>query len=261
MNQDGALKRAITTLENNKRRHYGCVDPWYSCPKHEDGCADESQGLGQCNCGADKANQELDEVIKVLEQALAAPVKDPVAKVCHDLEGHIGWNPRLIELPEEGTELFTAAQPAPARVDPEGENRAVRSFLMLYGQPGLTVGQMKKHLSACGFKLWPSWVETEPDGAHLTKSGAQFWIRYLFALEATTPATYAKEDLDSAFSAGFAEGERSAIKAQEGMEPAAVVITREYEDGSPAGHCLEWCGRNEADDFPVGTKFYTAQTH
>jgi hypothetical protein len=48
-----------------------------------------------------------------IKQALSAPVQEPVAKVCHDLEGHIGWNPRLIELPEEGTKLFTAAQPAP----------------------------------------------------------------------------------------------------------------------------------------------------
>jgi hypothetical protein len=45
---------------------------------------------------------------------LAQPVQEPVAKVCHDLEGHIGWNPKLTELPPEGTELFTAAQPAPA---------------------------------------------------------------------------------------------------------------------------------------------------
>ena len=56
----------------------------------------------------------LHETGKEMLQALAAqpaPVQEPVAKVCHDLEGHIGWNPRLIELPEEGTELFAAAQP------------------------------------------------------------------------------------------------------------------------------------------------------
>ena len=32
---------------------------------------------------------------------------EPVAKVCHDLEGHIGWNPALEELPDEGTPLYT----------------------------------------------------------------------------------------------------------------------------------------------------------
>jgi hypothetical protein len=81
---------------------------------------------------------------------------------------------------------LAAAQPAAQ--DAEGENKAVRSFLMLYGQPGLTVGQMKKHMARSGFTSWPEWVETEPHGAHLTKAGAQLWIRHLFALEVATPA-------------------------------------------------------------------------
>ena len=34
--------------------------------------------------------------------------QEPVAKVCHDLEGHIGWNPNLKELPDEGTELYAS---------------------------------------------------------------------------------------------------------------------------------------------------------
>jgi hypothetical protein len=78
------------------------------------------------------------------------------------------------------------AQTAPVQ-DAEGENKAVRFFLMLYGQPGLTVGQMKGHMRMSGFKMWPAWVDTEPDGAHLTKAGAQLWIRHLFALEPTAP--------------------------------------------------------------------------
>jgi hypothetical protein len=84
--------------------------------------------------------------------------------------------------------LMQPTPPAqPAVQDAEGENKAVRSFLMLYGQPGLTVGQMKKHMAMSGFKSWPTWVETEHHGAHLTKAGAQLWIRHLFALEPTTP--------------------------------------------------------------------------
>lgn len=39
-------------------------------------------------------------------------------------------------------------------------------------------------------------------------------------------------------------------------EPVAIVVSRQYEDGSHAGHLLEWRGRNEADDFPEGTEFY-----
>jgi hypothetical protein len=42
------------------------------------------------------------------------------------------------------------------------------------------------------------------------------------------------------------------------QEPVAIVVVAEYEDGSTAGHRLEWRGRNEANDFPEGTEFYTA---
>lgn len=84
------------------------------------------------------------------------------------------------------------AQPEPVQ-DAEGENKAVRCFLMLYGQAGLTVGQMRKHMAMSGFKSWPTWVETEHDGAHLTKAGAQLWIRHLFALDATPPAAPVQE--------------------------------------------------------------------
>jgi len=52
---------------------------------------------------------------KAAAQALAQLAQEPVAKVCHDLEGHIGWNPKLTELPEEGTGLYTAAQSAQKR--------------------------------------------------------------------------------------------------------------------------------------------------
>ena len=52
----------------------------------------------------------------MMREALAeqpAPVaklheQEPVAKVCHDLDGHIGWNPNLRQLPDEGTALYTS---------------------------------------------------------------------------------------------------------------------------------------------------------
>lgn len=46
--------------------------------------------------------------------------------------------------------------------------------------------------------------------------------------------------------------------AQPEPEPVAIVVAAEYEDGSHAGHRLEWRGRNEANDYPEGTEFYTA---
>lgn len=43
------LKKIITPLIS----HYYCEDNWYSCPKAQDGCADESRG-DECTCGQDK---------------------------------------------------------------------------------------------------------------------------------------------------------------------------------------------------------------
>mgnify|MGYP003442956767 CR=1 FL=1 len=67
-------------------------------------------------------------------------------------------------------------------LDDDGENRAVRTFLMLYGTPGLTSTKMRDHMRASGFKDHsPDWVDQAP--WHLTKGGAQHWLRLLFALE------------------------------------------------------------------------------
>lgn len=66
-------------------------------------------------------------------------------------------------------------------LDEDGENRAVRSFLMLYGQTGVTAESMKKHMTACGYPFAPDWVDRSP--GHLTKGGAQLWLRMLFAME------------------------------------------------------------------------------
>ena len=68
-------------------------------------------------------------------------------------------------------------------MDEDGENLAVRTFLMLYGTRGLTTLGMKKHMKSLGYPFWPAWVE-EPDAqGHLTKGGAQDWLRFLFSLE------------------------------------------------------------------------------
>lgn len=70
-------------------------------------------------------------------------------------------------------------------IDEDGENRAVRTFLQLYG--GLnspTVGQMRDHLEASGFEYcWPTWVDSCFHTQHLTKGAAQSWLRHLFGLE------------------------------------------------------------------------------
>ena len=92
MTKDEALKLALEALENNRQTHHYCEDTWYSCPKHEDGCANDSEG-DECNCGADKANAEIDKAITAIKEALAQPeqyttdamkVRQAVAQALHD---------------------------------------------------------------------------------------------------------------------------------------------------------------------------------
>lgn len=73
------------------------------------------------------------------------------------------------------------ARAAKELCDTDGENRAVRMFLMMYGAQSCQIDKMRKHMELGGFPFWPEWVSGAE--GHLTKAGAQSWIRYLFALE------------------------------------------------------------------------------
>lgn len=83
------MKQALKTLKDNRRTHYGCEDAWYSCPKHEDGCFNDFAG-DECNCGADKANIQIDLTIASLTQAIeqanhfpnATKMMKPVCPYC-----------------------------------------------------------------------------------------------------------------------------------------------------------------------------------
>lgn len=69
-------------------------------------------------------------------------------------------------------------------VDDEGENRAIRSFLLQYQTPGITTVAMRRHMEMSGWEgCWPSWVSEARAGDHLSKSGAQLWIRHLIQME------------------------------------------------------------------------------
>lgn len=61
------------------------------------------------------------------------------------------------------------------------ENEAVRMFLLFYGgSGGITVEEMRGHMGAAGHNgCWPLWVDTDEGQGHLTKAGAQDWIKYL----------------------------------------------------------------------------------
>jgi len=77
-----ALCVELATLA--KREHYYCEDSWYSCPKAEDKCANDSEGE-DCNCGADIHNAKV-EAIAVLAK-YGTPTPTPPAALAEDPVG------------------------------------------------------------------------------------------------------------------------------------------------------------------------------
>ena len=88
--KDEALKMAIEAMEKNKRTHHYCEDTWYSCPKHEEGCADDREG-DECNCGADRINAEFNKALQACEEALEQPAQKPVAWLYKRENSSGGW--------------------------------------------------------------------------------------------------------------------------------------------------------------------------
>ncbi len=69
--------------------------------------------------------------------------------------------------------------------DTDGENRAVRSFLMQYScDRSIKVDTMRQNMERSGWKQHPTWSNNNPE--HLNKAMAQAWLRFLFALENKT---------------------------------------------------------------------------
>ena len=97
MTQIEAMKQALEALKNNKLTHLYCEDTWYSCPKHEDGCANEAEG-DECNCGADDVNAQFDQAITALEEALAQ-TQEPV----HNVQSNGRHSPLLTHMMNKQT--------------------------------------------------------------------------------------------------------------------------------------------------------------
>jgi len=57
--ENARLRKAIKSL---RREHVECDDPWHSCPKSDEGCANEGEG-DDCTCGADAVNAIIDAVV------------------------------------------------------------------------------------------------------------------------------------------------------------------------------------------------------
>ena len=60
-------KDAVTLAEGLlalRLPHREVNDSWYSCPRSEEGCIDESAGAG-CNCGADAHNALIERLLDI----------------------------------------------------------------------------------------------------------------------------------------------------------------------------------------------------
>jgi hypothetical protein len=100
-------------------------------------------------------------------------------------------------------------------VDADGENQAVRQFLIYYGgNPSVSIGGMRDMLERSGFAgCAPEWALTAHPKEHLAKAGAQLWIRHLFALEnaGSTPAAHWRAKGEPDPHAGHYDGERAGL--------------------------------------------------
>ena len=79
-----------------------------------------------CKCPDNEARCFSDKVFRMMQKHTDSLVKrqEPVAKVCHDLDGHIGWNPNLKQLPNEGTPLYTTPPQRKPLTDEEKDRLA-----------------------------------------------------------------------------------------------------------------------------------------
>ena len=91
-----------------------------------------------CKCPDNEARCFSDKVFRMMQKHTDSLTKqqEPVAKVCHDLDGHIGWNPNLLQLPYEGTPLYTT----PPQRKPEQEPVTWRYKIVdVFGRPAWTL--------------------------------------------------------------------------------------------------------------------------
>ena len=114
MTKDKALRLALEALENNRRTHHYCEDTWYSCPRHQDGCANDSEG-NECNCGADEANAGISQTITAIKAALEAK-DEPVAWYhAEDFKTHFTTGPSEDLVKSEYWQPLYTTPPQPAQ--------------------------------------------------------------------------------------------------------------------------------------------------
>lgn len=70
----GALVGQLAALA--RRQHTECPDPWYTCPAHPDGCANDEKPAGVCDCGADAHNAAAENLLTLIHGAMQKPSEE-----------------------------------------------------------------------------------------------------------------------------------------------------------------------------------------
>ncbi|GAF96347.1 unnamed protein product, partial [marine sediment metagenome] len=85
-------------IAKNRPTHYYCEDPWYSCPKAFDGCANDDKP-DKCDCRADEKNAVIDELLN--PDAAPSEIRTQYHLVCTQC-GKLHWSEEAFqELCEE----------------------------------------------------------------------------------------------------------------------------------------------------------------
>lgn len=79
-------------------------------------------------------------------------------------------------------------------LDGDGENRAVRAFLLGLELGIKFYGPMKVHMTRMGYPYWPEEFARLED-MHISKNAQQHWLRHLFDLEKLPPAQVLPPDI------------------------------------------------------------------
>lgn len=120
-------------------------------------------------------------------------------------------------------------------IDTDGENKAIRSFLRFYLEPGITIGNMRDNMAMSGWEgCWPASIGAAHADSTLTKGGTQLWLRHLFSLEAqfASPAVADLEiragalpdySRDQAGAGGLTSRDANAVDARWEREHQALV--------------------------------------
>ena len=103
-----SIEQAITAIKEALMSHSDEAQPAVT-ESHKQEPVAWMDDYNACKCPDNEARCFSDKVFRMMQKHTDSLVKrqEPVAKVCHDLDGHIGWNPNLKQLLDEGTPLYT----------------------------------------------------------------------------------------------------------------------------------------------------------